>query len=138
LPAQQTLFSRQITAIAAPGEKILMGGLWSNVARTTDRTKRTALDPARMKMLQRYLAAVLSVHAFGSGSPTLLSDARAAYCGTNIGAIKAQIGILGTFNSRGDSEAFTPGASATAKEPREQVDIEILDVTEWMTRFSQR
>ena len=124
------LCGRQITAIALPGDNILMGGFWSNIARTSDRTKRSALDQARMQLLQQYLAAVLNVHAFGSGSPTLLSNARAAYCGTDISVIKAQIGVLGAFNSSGDSQAFTPGASATAQLSKEQADIGFWDATE--------
>ena len=123
------LCGREITAIAAPGQNILMGGFWSNIARTSDRIKRSALDQARMQMLQQYLAAVLNVHAFGSGSPTLLSNARAAYCGISVSAIKTQIGILGAFNSSGDSQAFTPGASATAQLSREQADIGFWDAT---------
>lgn len=54
-------------------------------------------------MLQQYLAAVLNVYKFGSGSEAMLVTARAAYCANNVGAIKTQIGILGSFNSSGDS-----------------------------------
>jgi hypothetical protein len=81
-----------------------------------------------MQMLQQYLAAVLNVHAFGSGSEVVLSAARAAYCGTDITAIKAQIGILGAFNQSGDSGVFTPGASATAQLSKSQADIDAWDV----------
>jgi len=119
-----------ITAIAAEGQNQLMGGFWANIANmTTDPKKREDLDRARMQMLQQYLAAVLNVHAFGSGSLTLLSNARSAYCSGDIKAIKAQIGILGSFNSSGDSLPFTPGASATPSESRFQANIPFWNVT---------
>lgn len=119
----------EITAIAQPGQNQLMGGFWSNVSKTSLGDKRSPLDQARMQMLQQYLAAVLNVHAFGSGSEAMLATARTVYCGTNVSDIKSQIGVLGSFNSSGDSLAFTPGASATAQRSREQADIDFWDVT---------
>ena len=80
-------------------------------------------------MLQQYLAAVLNVHAFGSGSETLLFNARTAYCGGDVGAIKAQIGILDAFNSSGDNQAFTPGSSASPKESRSEANIPYWNIT---------
>ena len=125
-----------ITAIELAGQNQLMGGFWANISnKATDGSKknshdkRNSLDQARMQMLQQYLAAVLNVHAFGSGSEAMLFAARTAYCGTDIGAIKAQIGILGSFNQSGDSGTFSPGASATAQLSREQADIAFWNVT---------
>ncbi len=57
----------------------------------------------------------------------MLSAARTAYCGSDISAIKAQVGILGTFNQSGDSGVFTPGASATAQLSKSQADIDAWD-----------
>jgi hypothetical protein len=118
-----------ITAIAAAGQNILMGGFWANVSQLAPRGKRTPLDQARMQMLQQYLAAVLNVHAFGSGSETLLFNARTAYCGGDVGAIKAQIGILDAFNSSGDNQAFTPGSSASPQESRSEANIPYWNIT---------
>src|SRR5215469_17211955 len=104
----------QITALTTPpGENVLMGGFWANVANTSTKTKRSAIDHARMVLLQQYLAAVLNVHMFGSGSEAMLAAARAAYCGNDQQAIQQQTGILDAFNSQGDNLGTTPGGSAT-------------------------
>jgi hypothetical protein len=69
--------STAITADATAGGNQLMGGFWANIAQLSDPAlkgkagQRKDLDKARMQMLQQYLAAVLNVHAFGSGSSTL-------------------------------------------------------------------
>src|SRR5262249_18999596 len=90
-----SLCGGQITALTTPpAENVLMGGFWANVANTSTKTKRTAIDHARMVLLQQYLAAVLNVHMFGSGSEAMLAAARAAYCGTNQQAIQTETGIL--------------------------------------------
>lgn len=104
-----------------------MGGFWSNISQLSAKGKRTSIDQARMQMLQQYLAAVLNVHMFGSGSPGMLSTARTAYCGSNESAIQAQVGILGTFNESGDNLKFEPGSSATAQASKAQADIDAWD-----------
>jgi hypothetical protein len=123
LGTDNTLCGVTITAQALPGLNELMGGFWSNVSKVSTNGKRTPIDQARMQMLQQYLAAVLNVHAFGSGSEGMLATAQAAYCGNDQSAIKAQVGILGTFNQSGDNQTFTPGASATAQESKKEADI---------------
>jgi hypothetical protein len=94
----------------------LMGGFWSNVAKTTTGAKRSALDQARMQLLQQLLAAELNASAFGS-SPGAGKFAawEAAYCGTDINAIRTALGQAAGFNESGDSAVFTPGTSADAK-----------------------
>ncbi len=117
-----------ITAIPTNAENILMGGFWSQISQMSGKGgKRTSIDQARMQMIQQYLAAVLNVHMFGSGSEAMLATARAAYCGTDITAIKAQIGILGTFNQSGDTLGTTPGGSATSQTSKSQADIDAWD-----------
>ncbi len=118
-----------ITATTAPGTNQLMGGFWSSVAKTSTGGKRSPLDQARMQMLQQYFAAVLNVHAFGSGSEAMLATARTIYCGTDVNAIKGEIGVLGTFNTSGDSGVFSPGASATAQESKLEANIPFWDTT---------
>ncbi len=118
----------QITAVPQTEENVLLGGFWANIAQMSGKGgKRTSIDQARMQMLQQYLAAVLNVHMFGSGSPGLLSTARAAYCSANETAIKNQVGILGTFNQSGDNQNFDPGTSATAQLSKAQADIDAWD-----------
>ena len=124
------LCGRDITAIAAPEQNILMGGFWSNIAKTTTGDKRSSIDQARMQLLQQYLAAVLNVHAFGSGSEAMLATARDIYCNGTISQIKAEIGVLGTFNTGGDSQAFTPGSSATAQESKLEANLIFWDATQ--------
>ncbi len=125
--AAKTLCNAPITAIAQPGQNQLMGGFWSNIAKKSTAVKRLDIDQARMQMLQQYLAAVLNVYYFGSGSVAMLDAARTAYCATDINAIKAQVGILGSFNTSGDSILFTPGVSATAQASKSQANIPFWD-----------
>ena len=62
-----------------------MGGFWSNIAKTTTGAKRSALDQARMQLLQQLLAAELNASAFGvSPSTGTFAAWESAYCGTNI------------------------------------------------------
>ena len=46
-----------------------------------------------------------------------------------IADVKAQIGILGSFNESGDSLPFTPGASAMAQLSKAQANIPFWDTT---------
>lgn len=127
-----SLCSTPITAIPGAGTNQLMGGFWAGISQTTFTTtgkKRSNLDQARMQMLQQYVAAVLNHYKFGAGSDAMLATARAAYCANNPTAIQNQVGILGSFNSSGDSGIFTPGASATAKESRYEANIPFWNVT---------
>lgn len=105
-----------------------MGGFWANVANTSTKTKRSSIDHARMVLLQQYLAAVLNVHMFGSGSEQMLVDARTAYCGSDQKAIQTETGLLDTFNSQGDNLGTTPGGSATPSVSKSQADIDAWDV----------
>src|SRR5262249_4339916 len=89
--------------------------------------KRLPIDQARMQMVQQYLAAVLNYHMFGSIGESVLKAARTAYCGTDQGAIQAQIGILGSLNQAGDTLGTTPGGSATTQTSKAQADIDAWD-----------
>src|SRR5206468_12555396 len=109
-----------ITATSGTGTNQLLGGFWSSNSSTSTNKKRTALDQARIQMLQQYFAAVLNFANFSSGTESMLAAARTAYCGTNASAIQDQIGILGVFNSSGDSQLFTPGVAANSKDARTQ------------------
>jgi hypothetical protein len=126
----------EIAAVAKPGASQLMGGFWASVSKLStgkgERGQRFSISPLeqpRMQMLQQYLAAVLNVHMFGSGSGAMLAAARRAYCGTDVNAIQAQTGILEAFNSGGDCQPFTPEWPATPKDSQKQADITFWDVT---------
>ena len=101
----------------------LMGGFWSDISKKTtgNPLKRTALDQARMQLMQQLLAAELNASAFGaipSGGSTKFAGWEAAYCGTDQAAISKAQGEAASFNSRGDSSTFTPGTSADSKNAR--------------------
>jgi hypothetical protein len=74
-----------ITNIEADGQSELFGAFWANISHTTTKDKRSDLDQSRMQMLQQLVAAKLNAAAFGASPATLalLSDADAAYAGTN-------------------------------------------------------
>jgi hypothetical protein len=99
----------------------LMGGFWSGVSKTSNGAKRTALDQARMQLLQQMLAAELNASAFGSvpsGGFSQFAVWEAAYCGTNTNAIRNAQQAAASFNTNGDSTQFTPGTSADSKVAR--------------------
>ena len=121
----------ELSAATNLGTNELMGGFWANIAtKLKNNAKRSTLDQARMQMLQQYLAAVLNFHMWGSPVPGGgLGAARTAYCGTNVTAIKSWIGILGSYNTSGDSLDFTPGASATVAASKSQANLGFWDTT---------
>jgi hypothetical protein len=98
----------------------LMGGFWSNIAKTSTGAKRSDIDKARMQLLQQLLAAELNGSAFGSSpSPLTTAQAETAFCTGTIDDIKAAQVAMAAFNESGDSGAFTPGASATPKDSKD-------------------
>ncbi|HYU66972.1 MAG TPA: hypothetical protein VEK09_09490, partial [Jatrophihabitantaceae bacterium] len=97
----------------------LMGGFWSDVSKTSTGAKRSALDQARMQLLQQLLSAELNASAFGSvPSSGTFAAWENAYCGTNTNAIKSAQQQAASFNTQGDSSTFTPGTSADSKYAR--------------------
>jgi hypothetical protein len=102
----------------------LMGGFWSDISKTSTGQKRSALDQARMQLLQQLLAAELNASAFGSvPSAGTFAAWEAAYCGTNQNAIKNAQQQAASFNTKGDSSQFTPGTSADSKNARAIADL---------------
>jgi hypothetical protein len=103
----------------------LTGGFWSDIAKTSTGAKRTALDQARMQLLQQLLAAELNASAFGSvpsGGIARFAQWETALCGTNTTAIKNAQAQAAAFNSQGDAAAFTPGTSAQSRFARSIAD----------------
>jgi hypothetical protein len=119
-----------ILATPAMGQNQVLGGFWASIPKLTTNQKRLGLDQARMQLLQQYFAAVLNVHAFGTPiGTTTLANARAAYCGTDAGAMNTQKSLLAAYNESGDTVEFTPGVNATAKESRSQAYIAFWNIT---------
>lgn len=97
----------------------LMGGFWSGISKKSAGGKRSALDQARMQLLQQMLAAELNASAFGSvPSSGSFAAWESAYCGTNQGAIQTAHQQAASFNTAGDSGTFTPGTSADSRGAR--------------------
>jgi hypothetical protein len=107
----------------------VLGGFWSNIAKTSTGEHRSALDHARMQLAQQLIAAILNNAAFGS-SPTgsiSIDDAKDAFCGTDISAIQAAHEAMAEFNESGDDEAFTPGAPGNGRDAKDNADLEFWD-----------
>lgn len=117
----RTLCGRSIDTLGK-----LMGGFWSNIAKKTTGAKRSALEQARMQLLQQLLAAELNASAFGtvpSGGAGVFAQWEAAYCGSNINAITNAQQAAAFFNTNGDSGQFTPGTPADSKNARAIADL---------------
>lgn len=83
----------------------LFGAFYASISKTTTGAKRSALDQARMQLLQQLVAAKLNCAAFGcqTSIQVLISQADTAYAGTNKSAILAVAGLLDAFNNSGDT-----------------------------------
>ena len=122
--ADNTLCTKDINTLGK-----LMGGFWSDISRTSTKVKRSALDQARMQLLQQLLAAELNASAFGSvPSNGSFASWESALCGTDTNAIKNAQQQAASFNSQGDSSTFTPGTSADSKNARAIATTPFWDV----------
>ncbi len=122
----QLICGRPVDSQMLAGQNELMGGFWSSVSSTSTGAKRSALDQARMQLLQQLLAAELNASAFGSipsGGTAMFAQWESALCGTNQTAIKNAQQKAASFNTNGDSSTFTPGTSADSKNARLYANI---------------
>jgi hypothetical protein len=105
------------------------GSFWSDVSKTSTGGKRTALDQARMQLLQQLIAAELNASAFGSvpGGVTF-ATMESALCGTDQTAIKNAQQQAASFNTTGDSTTFTPGTSADSKNARAIANVPFWNI----------
>ncbi len=94
---------------------ILFGGFYSPISKTSTGAKRSALDQARMQMLQQWLAAKLNCQAFGcsAGTQTLLANAATAWVGTNVGMIQSYASQLDAYNNSNDALPISGQGKAT-------------------------
>jgi uncharacterized protein DUF5979/prealbumin domain-containing protein len=121
-------------ALEGPGVKDiskLMGGFWSDISKTSTGAKRSALDQARMQLLQQLLAAELNASAFGSipsGGSGMFAQWETALCGTNQNNLNTAKQQAASFNSQGDNSTFTPGTSANSKYARLIANIPFWDI----------
>ncbi len=107
----------------------VMGGFWSRIAKTSTGDNRSAIDRARMRLLQQLLAAILNDQLFGSSpTGTTIDQAKAEYCTGTIEQIMAAQSAMASFNENGDDGLFTPGASAMPREAKALADYVFWDV----------
>jgi hypothetical protein len=108
-----------------------MGGFWSDIPKLSNGGKRSAIDQARMQLLQQLLAAELNASAFGSvpsGGTSMFAQWEAALCNGNQNAITTAKQQAASFNSFGDSTTFTPGTSADSRYGRSIANIPFWDI----------
>jgi hypothetical protein len=96
----------------------LFAGFYSSIPKKSTGAQRTALDKARMQMLQQWLAAKLNCQAFGCNGPaqTLLANAATAWAGTNTSLILSYASQLDAYNNSEDDMSIPgPTGKATPK-----------------------
>ena len=95
----------------------MMGGFWSNIAKKSDNSKRTALDQARMQLAQQLIAAMLNKAAFATDDGGLVAQGKTAFAGTNIAAIQSAQSALAAFNEGGDTQSLPSGFNQGSADP---------------------
>ena len=100
----------------------MMGTFWSDVAKKTDKSNRTALDQARMQLVQQLTAAMLNRQAFGTDDGGLIAAGKVAFAGTSRDAILTAAGALANFNEGGDSQPFPSGFIQGSASPKTSKD----------------
>jgi len=84
---------------------VLFGAYYSSIPYKSDGvTKRSAVDKARMQLVQQLVTAKLNVFAFGGNSTikTLIVAADNAYAGTNTNLMLSLASKLDAYNNGGD------------------------------------
>jgi hypothetical protein len=96
----------------------LFGAWYSSIPKLTNGKQRTALDKARMTLLQQLVTAKLNCAAFGctAGVQTMIANADTAYSGTSASAILASSALVDAYNNSGDTVAIGNAGKATPKD----------------------
>ena|GEM_PF-1694794 len=96
----------------------LFAGFYASISKTSTGAKRSQLDQARMQMLQQWLAAELNCKKFGCSvaTQTLLTNAAAAWAGTNTGLIQSYASQLDAYNNSNDALPISGQGKATPKD----------------------
>jgi hypothetical protein len=95
----------------------LFGAFYSDIAKKTTKQQRSALDKARMQLLQQLVAAKLNCAAFGCASDvqTMITNADTAYATGTAAQILASASLLDAYNNSGDTIIIGNAGSATPK-----------------------
>jgi Prealbumin-like fold domain len=117
-----SLFATSGMKIGTTSSKIttaaqLFGAWYANIAKKTDGKQRTALDKARMSLLQQLVTAKLNCAQFGcpDAVKTMIANADTAFAGETISAITAATGQLDIYNNSGDTIIVGNTGKATPK-----------------------
>ena len=99
---------RTITNLPGNGQSKLFGAFYSSIPKKTNNSNRTALDKARMQLLQQLVAAKLNCAAFGCTPATqgIITNADTAYASGTAAQMNALTGQLDTYNNSGDANAI--------------------------------
>ncbi|MDP2723342.1 MAG: hypothetical protein Q8O72_11340, partial [Bacteroidales bacterium] len=95
----------------------VFGGFYAPISKTTSGSKRSAVDQARIQLLQQLLAAKLNCGTFGCSASihTLITGADAAYVAGNKTAILNYASLLDAYNNSGDTIIIGNAGNATPK-----------------------
>jgi hypothetical protein len=106
-----------ITNLIGNATSHLYGAWYSSIPKLTTGAQRTALDKARMQLLQQLVTAKLNCAQFGCSTSvqTMISSADAAYAGSSASAIITAAGKLDAYNNSGDSIIVGNTGKATPK-----------------------
>ncbi len=116
-----------ISNLQTPGSSQLFGAYFSNIAKKTtgkgNAAQRTALDKARMQLLQQLVTAKLNCAAFGcsTGIQVVIAGSDSAYAGTSISAILVSANLLDAYNNSGDTIIITPYVPGNATPSQSQL-----------------
>jgi hypothetical protein len=103
----------------------LLGAYYSSIPKKSDGKQRTALDKARMQLLQQLVTAKLNCAAFtcSASVQTMISQADSAYSSTNTATILASASALDVYNNSGDTIVIGNAGKATPKMSQSLADI---------------
>ena len=107
-----------ITNVNSPTASQLFGAYYADISKQTSGARRTALDQARMQLLQQLVTAKLNCAAFtcSASITSTISSADTAYAGSNTATILSLAGQLDAYNNAGDAQPIptslgNPGAA---------------------------
>jgi len=108
----------------------LFGAYYSSIPKKSDGKQRTALDKARMQLLQQLVTAKLNCAAFGCAASvqTMISQADSAYSSTNAATILASASALDAYNNSGDTIVIGNAGKATPKTSQSLASIVFWDI----------
>ena len=108
----------------------VMGGFWSNIAKTTTRREAHRSRPGSHEAAPAAAGGDPQQPAFGS-SPSggiSIDQAKTAFCRATLDPSQSRTFAMAAFNESGDSGVFTPGASADPKAAKAIAELDFWDV----------